>query len=337
MNVFGETALMVVMLALPAWSVTVAFDVQGVKTVAPQAMVVDGAGVFGELPEPVEPSGMSFDGWWIVRSGVESVVRAGDDVSLTNDAVLRARWNALPVGLTTVDTRLTFDTQGVGAAPAEKLLLDGAELYGNLPVPKAPIGQEFGGWWVTCRNGLSALAREGEAVLLPEDCVLRAKWNGVAQTFAIIDTGEGQSGSVVVPMSNGQSVALPKTWFSEHGLKGDDLTTLAQQTSPGSDGRGKCDARGNPICVWQDYVAGTNPNDSDDQMEVKIEIVDGKPKISWHPAMNGTDADGNGIRLGSRLYRIWGCNDLNGEWQEVDSSDGWKFFRVTVEMNPFAL
>ena len=48
------------------------------------------------------------------------------------------------------------------------------------------------------------------------------------------------------------------------------------------------------------------------------------------PALNG-----EGVREGSRTYRVWGKANLDDvAWSEVESGDegDYRFFRVTVEM-----
>ena len=82
--------------------------------------------------------------------------------------------------------------------------------------------------------------------------------------------------------------------------------------------------------VWQDYVAGTDPTNALSKFTAKIEMKDGVPVVTWSPALNG-----DGVREGSRVYRVWGKSDLGDtSWSEVSSGSesGYNFFRVTVEM-----
>ena len=82
--------------------------------------------------------------------------------------------------------------------------------------------------------------------------------------------------------------------------------------------------------VWQDYVAGTDPTNALSKFTVKIEMKDGAPSVTWSPALNG-----EGVREGSRTYRVWGKANLNdAAWSEVEAGDeaDYRFFRVTVEM-----
>ena len=59
-------------------------------------------------------------------------------------------------------------------------------------------------------------------------------------------------------------------------------------------------------------------------------MKDGAPVVTWSPALNG-----EGVREGSRTYRVWGKANLDdATWSEVlsGSESGYNFFRVTVEM-----
>ena len=52
--------------------------------------------------------------------------------------------------------------------------------------------------------------------------------------------------------------------------------------------------------------------------------------VTWSPALNG-----EGVREGSRTYRVWGKANLgDAEWSEVGAGGeaDFRFFRVTVEM-----
>jgi hypothetical protein len=64
--------------------------------------------------------------------------------------------------------------------------------------------------------------------------------------------------------------------------------------------------------------------------KTKVEMVDGKPIVTWSPDMNG----GTG-KLGVREYKIWGKENLEEvNWTEVvdDKIENYQFFKVTVDM-----
>ena len=82
--------------------------------------------------------------------------------------------------------------------------------------------------------------------------------------------------------------------------------------------------------VWQDYVAGTDPTNALSWLTAKIAMKDGAPVVTWSPALNG-----EGVREGARVYRIWGKVNLDdAAWSEVSpgGEGNFRFFRVTVEM-----
>ena len=47
----------------------------------------------------------------------------------------------------------------------------------------------------------------------------------------------------------------------------------------------KKDAKGNDMYVWQDYVAGTDPTDTNSVFKASIEFVDGAPVVIWSPEL----------------------------------------------------
>ena len=80
----------------------------------------------------------------------------------------------------------------------------------------------------------------------------------------------------------------------------------------------------------QGYVAGTDPADAASRFTAEVAFEDGKPVVSWSPALNG-----EGVREGVRTYRVWGKAELtDSAWVEVVSGgeSDYRFFRVTVEM-----
>lgn len=91
---------------------------------------------------------------------------------------------------------------------------------------------------------------------------------------------------------------------------------------------GKFDCSGNALCVWQDYVAGTDPTDETDVFKASITIVDGKVKVSSSPELD--DA-----RKALRKYTTWGKEKLTDkDWLVVGEGEeaNFNFFKVTVEM-----
>ena len=124
-------------------------------------------------------------------------------------------------------------------------------------------------------------------------------------------------------------VAISSAWADQYGEAftakfGDDFAAaITAQT-------GKKDGAGNAMCVWQDYVAGTDPTDEDDVFKASITFdkETGEPVISWTPELSETEA-------AKRSYRKFGKVSLkDDDWMPIDGDNaaGFNFFKVTVEM-----
>jgi hypothetical protein len=95
---------------------------------------------------------------------------------------------------------------------------------------------------------------------------------------------------------------------------------------------GKRDLKGNELCVWQDYVAGTDPLDEEDQFMATLTMENGIPVVSWNPELSPEKA-------AMRKYTVYGATALDGAWVDVSSktdserhAQGYQFFKVTVEL-----
>ena len=91
-------------------------------------------------------------------------------------------------------------------------------------------------------------------------------------------TPDGGSAVDVTPTHS-----VPYTWLREKfpdAASADEagLETLAESDSPS----------GKPMKVWQEYWAGTNPNDPNDLFRAYIAVTNGVPYISWQPDLSVT-------------------------------------------------
>lgn len=124
---------------------------------------------------------------------------------------------------------------------------------------------------------------------------------------------------------------VPTRWLADHGLLGTDTPEVAVAKETG-----KRDGTGRKLTAGDEYLLGTDPNDADSLFRAKIAFdADGKPIISWDPALNGLNPDGSGVREGARLYRVLGKESLGaGNWRPVSEGDEgqFRFFKVMVEM-----
>jgi len=83
-----------------------------------------------------------------------------------------------------------------------------------------------------------------------------------------------------------------------------------------------------PLCVWHDYVAGTDPLDLSSQFKASVTIVDGKPVVSYTPELNETET-------ARRTYVTYGKENLQDtKWLVVPKGQEYKynFFKVTVDL-----
>ena len=130
----------------------------------------------------------------------------------------------------------------------------------------------------------------------------------------------------VITEVKGGCVAVPETWAA--GIEGfsdkfgtDFAKALVAKT-------GKKDGSGSDMCVWQDYVAGTDPTDVNDVFIASIAMVGGVPKIGYTPELCEAEK-------AKRKYTIWGKIRLqDSDWVEVEMGheSDYNFFKVSVEM-----
>ena len=112
---------------------------------------------------------------------------------------------------------------------------------------------------------------------------------------------------------------VPYSWLSGYGLGLDsDFETAAKQLT------GKTSATGKPMAVWQDFVAGTNPTDSDDFLRTMIAFSNGVPCVSWSPNLN-TNGE-------VRVYTVLGKTNLTDAAWVCPTNAAHRFFKVKVEM-----
>ena len=144
------------------------------------------------------------------------------------------------------------------------------------------------------------------------------------------ETVSGATGfvTVITEINGGAAAAavVPNTWpsqFPSYVAKfGRDFT--ASLTLP----TGKKGATGEPLYVWQDYVAGTDPTDLNDTFRAEIAMVNDAPVVSWSPVLPATEA-------AKRTYTILGRQSLlAGDWEVVPSGQeaNYNFFKVTVQL-----
>ena len=143
---------------------------------------------------------------------------------------------------------------------------------------------------------------------------------------------------VVVPseITEGKEIVVDESWPASLDAQFGTGTSAAFVEKFGSDlsaallkSTGKKSAAGEDMCVWQDYVAGTDPTDPKSQFTAKIEMVDGEPVVIWSPKLSDAEA-------AKRVYTTYGKKTLEvvEPWTPVEmpAQGRWRFFKVGVEM-----
>lgn len=189
--------------------------------------------------------------------------------------------------------------------------------YGYYERFKVHIDRETTGWIAPCVKGVPEK--------WPVDFGYKQAHETVAESGG--DDSLPEAGFVVVVTEiKGGAVAVPETWakrFPDYARQfGSDFG--ASLTRP----TGKRDAAGQPLVVWQDYVAGTDPTDPRDTFRADIAFVGGRPVVTVRPALPEKER-------AKRKYTLWGKRRLSDEaWTVVPegSETECNFFKVSVEL-----
>lgn len=120
-------------------------------------------------------------------------------------------------------------------------------------------------------------------------------------------------------------VEVPYSWLDSYPAlmtiaKGDYETAAAMSVVKVSSGGSSSVS----IPVWQNYVAGIDPTDSNDVFTATISVSGGVPHVSYAPNLGDV-----------RKYKTWGKKFLTDKtWMEVPlgREAEYNFFKVTVEM-----
>ena len=207
-----------------------------------------------------------------------------DDVRIYNRALSASEIQAL---YELVEQPITYENLMGATHSNPEVYTEGG--YGTFTPPVEPEGLEFMGW------SPSAIASTDQGAV-----TVRASWG--------------------VPVSNdNEKVTVPLDWLDRSGVDlADGYQSAATNTT------GKTDMGGKPMYVWQDYVAGTDPTNTDSRFTATISMTNDVPYITWSPNLNT-----NGIE---RIYTILGKTNLTDmvEWAPTNSAH--KFFKVKVEM-----
>ena len=170
---------------------------------------------------------------------------------------------------------------------------------------------------------------ESVVSLVTTNVVIHYIVNSVQPQMAIPTTYDTGFVNIITEVKSGGAVSVPVTWMVSYPSYtekfGTDFTkSLTKYT-------GKTDGAGNPMLVWQDYVAGTDPTDLDDKFTASITMADGVSMISYSPELSAEQA-------ALRSYKTYGKAKLVDEdWTDVTNLSNaeranYNFFKVSVEM-----
>ncbi|MBQ3318971.1 MAG: InlB B-repeat-containing protein, partial [Spirochaetia bacterium] len=165
-----------------SYEYTVTFDDQGAttpasptsKTVASPNTTVD------SLPSEPENTGYYFGGWNTKADGTGTIFTASTPV--TDNIRVYAIWMNNPT------RTVTFDSQGAttNANPTSKQVVSPAVTVGELPIPPAKTGYNFGGWF---RNQEGTGDEFTASTVVTEDITVYAKWNSYSYTVTFDSQG----------------------------------------------------------------------------------------------------------------------------------------------------
>ena len=120
------------------------------------------------------------------------------------------------------------------------------------------------------------------------------------------------------------------SWTPMVGESGVPVSWLESQGLVGSGGSAQLAANLDPDCDGftsaEEFIVGTDPTDPESKFTASIEMVDGKPVITYEPDL-----------LDERKYTTWGKKDLSNpdeNWQKVNAGGeaDYNFFKMSVEL-----
>ena len=192
----------------PLYKVT--FNTQGIGTAPAALRVAEGSKLTtAQTPAPTAiPSNKSFGGWFKDATGAQPWNHATDTV--TKDITLYAKWrNASPLTPLVPSTPLytvTFNTQGIGTAPAALTVAEGSKLTAaQTPAPTAiPADKSFVGWF---KNPADTQPWNHATDTVTEDITLYAKWTDVyTVTFDVQGIGSLPVGKKTLSILKGHKI-----------------------------------------------------------------------------------------------------------------------------------
>lgn len=177
------------------------------------------------------------------------------------------------------------------------------------------------------QSGDPAGGTSGERITLVTTNIVLHYVTQSLSSDAVIPPMESGIVNVITEVGAGRAVAIPSDWAAQYPdfteKFGNDFgAAITAQT-------GKRDGSGNPMFVWQDFVAGTDPTNPDDVFTASItfDATTGEPIVSWSPELSAAEA-------AKRSYTTYGKVRLTDpDWTPIDGDEAdYNFFKVEVKM-----
>ena len=185
------------------------------------------------------------------------------------------------------------------------------------PWPTRP-GYYFAGWWTASESGSQRMSID--YVVSP--VTFYAHWIRHDADGTPELTSEQTGAWITTDLASryaksGEGAADYQSRF-EAKFGSDPVAAMSMPTD-------KKDAQGNNMYVWQDYVAGTDPTDTNSVFTATITMVDGAPVVEWSPELPPEQA-------ALRTYTIYGKTNLTDRVWHSPTNSSSRFFRVGVEL-----
>jgi hypothetical protein len=121
---------------------------------------------------------------------------------------------------------------------------------------------------------------------------------------------------------------VPHSWLKTYYPEMENATALAFEDKAESLS-GKTDLAGKPMYVWQDYLQGTDPTNSNSHFKVYISVTNSVPYLWWEPNLGA-----------ERTYKILSKFNLDDEAVQTNSVEEaekaeWRknrFFKISIDL-----
>lgn len=246
----------------------------------------------------VSPNNTKYDS----RDNCNAIIRTKDNV-----LVVGCRNTTIPNGVTRIGAYAFFDCSGLT----------------SITIPNSVT--RIGTWCFWGCSGLTSLVIPDSVTSIENDEFLDCyKLSRIVIPNAI--SGQEQDwelpeGCAVILRSElaGKKTeeGVPYEWFYNYG-------PILDNADDDCEAAGRLFAANGVNKVWECYVAGLNPLNTNSIFHTVISIQDGNPQISWEPKLNADEE-------AKRTYTVEGRESLaSGSWGPTNAAS--RFFRVNVSL-----